>query len=263
MTRELEIRREGLKEQCERREHELPDELAYALQAAQYVTAHNRGLVEAYADGQLRLQLYLLTIDDKVDGELGEHTAVVHAFDGSIGLKDFPAGADELPDEFRVQCVQGEHTVFVAIREFLQVQQRVLSAGLGTHVIRLKSVDRSDRAFVDALESPVFAGLRELLRCTADGKLMLGRGRLPRGVYEFSDDVFQRAPKVVDDVAGDRGEFQRWLTEHVKAHPSACGVVGIALESQRRVRRGASVRCGIQVGQRCTLKPVHVVISVS
>src|SRR5688572_15920151 len=57
---EYQFVRKWIEERGEGGNHVLPDELTYALQAAKHVESHERGLLEAYHDGQLRLELCFL-----------------------------------------------------------------------------------------------------------------------------------------------------------------------------------------------------------
>jgi hypothetical protein len=60
----------------------------------------------------------------------------------------------------------------------------------------------------------------------------------------------------VDDVASDSGEFERWFAQNLKANPTACAVIGIALGHQGRVRSA------FQVGVRRCIQPMQVRVSV-
>src|ERR1035437_2870713 len=77
--------------------------LSYALKAAQYVESGERGFVEAYRNGELRLELYFRSVDYEVGRKFGKDLPIAYGFGGLIGPEHSTACLDELPDKRSIQ----------------------------------------------------------------------------------------------------------------------------------------------------------------
>src|SRR5262245_1857843 len=135
MAGQLKVGREWVEKERERREHKHPDELSYALQGASYVEARERGFIEAYSDGDLRLELRFRAIDNEVCGQVSQDAATTYGFSGLVRPEHSTVLRDELPRELGIECANGKHVVLVAIGERMKMRQGMSRSRLGLHLI--------------------------------------------------------------------------------------------------------------------------------
>lgn len=257
MTRQAKIIRERIKEQRERGQHEHPDEFAYALEYAQHIGANELGFLESYANGQLQLELYFRAVDGELCRQVGQDPTVMYRFRGCIGPKNATVSGDEIPNRLCVQGTDCQHVVLIAIRERVQVVQGMRGPSRWLHVVRLEPFDGANGSLVNSLKPILSNGALEIVWRLGDREQVLEAGRVSVTLDQLFDQVIESGPKVVNNVASDGRDFERWLVENLQQQQTACAVVGITLGNDRRVR------LAVEISQRCCLQPAHILIGVS
>jgi|SRR5579871_2783282 len=247
----------GFEEQGERGNHVFPNELSYCLKAAQYVESNELGFLEAYRNGELRLELCFRSIDHEIDGNFSENLPIAYGFSGLIGAEHATTcGIDESPDERTIQRREREHVVLVSIGKLVEVEQRMSPPSFGLHLIWLEPIYGPNSPLVDSIEPPLVHGLGERFRVGADREHALKGGAMAIFPHQFVNDVVQRGSKVMDNIASYSGELGGRLLENLESKCSPCAVARINIGHYR------SVRSTVQVKRGFGLEPVKVMVCV-
>lgn len=248
---------ECVKECGEGWDHENANVLSYALKAAQYVESRERGFIEAYIDGDLRLELYFHSVDYEIDRKFSKDLPIAYGFCGLIGPEHPTASIDKLPGKRSIEYGNREHVVLVSVRELMEVHQWMPGPSLGTYLVRLKPIYGLNGTLTESIETTVLQSRRERIRIDTDRVKILKRGFAAVIPHQCVDDVVQGGSEVVDYISRDHGEFERRVSHYLKSEPSASAVVCIGLGHNRHVR---SI---VQVRQNCSAEPMHVEVGIS
>jgi len=256
MTSQNEFTGERIKECGKGGDHEFPNVFSYALKAAQHIESREGGFIEAYRNSNLRLELYFRSIDNEVSRNLSQDLPIAYRFSGLIGPQYCAAYVDEIPDKRSVQRGESEHVVLVAIRELVKVHQWVPGPSLGLHLIRLEPLYSLDGSLMNPVESPLAQCRDERISVDADWIQVLERGDVAIAPHQCIDDVIQGGAEIVNGVSRYCGEFEGWVSHHLKSQRSASAIACIALGQNLHVR---SI---VQVQQGFGLEPIKVVVRI-
>lgn len=238
MRDQPEVIRKRVKEWLDSGQDQLSDELADIVNDAHGFMVRERFIDEAYAAGRLEVRLDALV--KEVDGHRSHYRVVVSK--GILELTDklSPIGMNERGFGARRDGGERERMMLVEVREFDQLPQNMSRAFLRVQSIGLEGRNDFESPQRDGIEFSQLDGLvKKIVLGESDGELCLSGwcGVIRDG--QFVRDVVERGSQVVNGIADDRGEVDRWLFGDVELD-SWFAVARIALHRK-------SIRTRIQV----------------